>query len=135
MSRARRSISASGSSSWPKIGTAVGTAIDSPTVIAASGCQPRAVSSGWLAVMVTRRPLRVVMVNTGFTPSSTLFSGTLAGLVAANAAYGSGLSSWTPTAAAQARTYRFTYTLDASTPDAQQGATATATFQWEARTS
>jgi hypothetical protein len=72
---------------------------------------------------------------TGFTPGSTLFTGTLADFVADNAAYADGVSSWSPTAATQARTYRFTYTLNASTPDAQQGASSTATFQWEARTS
>lgn len=70
---------------------------------------------------------------TGFTPTSTLFTGTLSALVSANATYATGLSSWAPTGAAQSRTYKVSYTLNASTPDAQQGASSTATFQWEAR--
>lgn len=71
---------------------------------------------------------------TGFTSSSTLYTGTLLTAATNNAAYGSGWSLWQPTGAAQSRTYRFTYTLNAATADAQQGASATATFQWEART-
>jgi hypothetical protein len=71
---------------------------------------------------------------TGFTSTSTLYTGTLAAAATANNAYASGWSSWSPTGATQNRTYRFSYTLNAATPDAQQGNTSTATFQWEART-
>ena len=70
---------------------------------------------------------------TGFSSTSTLFTGTLATFASTNVDHASGLSSWTPTAAGQARTYRFTYTVNAATPDGQQGANSTATFQWEAR--
>jgi hypothetical protein len=71
---------------------------------------------------------------TGFTATSTLYTGTLATAAASNNTYATGWSSWAPTGAAQTRTYRFTYTLNAATPDAQQGNSSTATFQWEART-
>lgn len=70
----------------------------------------------------------------GFTPSSTLFTGTLATAASSNATYANGWSSWSPTGAAQTRTYRVSYTLNAATPDTEQGLSATATFQWEART-
>ena len=43
-----------------------------------------------------------------------------------------GWSTWSPTAATQNRTYRLAYTLNAATPDAQEGNSSTATFQWEA---
>jgi hypothetical protein len=71
---------------------------------------------------------------TGFTSTSTLYTGTLATAAASNTTYGTGWSTWSPTAATQNRTYRITYTMNAATPDAQQGNTSTATFQWEART-
>ena len=71
---------------------------------------------------------------TGFSSTSTLYTGTLATAATSNASYASGWSSWSPTGATQNRTYRITYTLDAATPDAQQGNNSTATFQWEART-
>lgn len=71
---------------------------------------------------------------TGFTPSSTLFTGTLDAAATDHAGYDDGWSTWTPNGAAQSRTYRIAYTLNASTPDTEQGLSATATFQWEART-
>lgn len=70
----------------------------------------------------------------GFTPSSTVFSGTLQTAATDHGAYDDGWSGWEPTGAAQSRTYRITYTLNAATPDTEQGQSATATFQWEART-
>lgn len=42
----------------------------------------------------------------------------------------SGLASWS---AGTYRVYRFTMTLDSATPDTSQGATATATFNWQAQ--
>jgi len=69
---------------------------------------------------------------TGFTSTSTLFTGTLATAATSNSSYASGWSTWSPTAATQNRTYRITYTLNAATPDAQEGNSSTATFQWEA---
>lgn len=71
---------------------------------------------------------------TGFVSSSTLYTGTLATAASNNNSYTTGWSSWQPNGASQSRTYRVTYTLNASTPDAKQGASATAIFQWEART-
>ena len=44
----------------------------------------------------------------------------------------SALASWTNTSF---RVYRFTMTLDSSAPDTSQGATATATFNWQAQSS
>lgn len=70
----------------------------------------------------------------GFSATSTLFTGTLATAAASNATYATGWSSWSPTGATQNRTYRIKYTLNAATPDVQQGNSSTATFQWEART-
>lgn len=71
----------------------------------------------------------------GFIPSTTLSSAPLSSIVATNTSFASGMTTGGTATTGQVRTYRFTYTLNASTPDAQQGATATATFQWEARTS
>jgi hypothetical protein len=71
---------------------------------------------------------------TGFSATSTLYTGTLATAATSNNAYATGWSSWSPTGAGQSRTYMFTYTLNAATPDPQQGNGSTATFQWEART-
>lgn len=69
----------------------------------------------------------------GFTAGATLYAGTLDGLAGGHGSYADGLGTWAPTGAGQSRTFRITYTLDPSTPDALQGASATATFQWEAR--
>ena len=68
---------------------------------------------------------------TGFVAGSTLFDNTFSNLTAVS--YATGLSSWAPTAAAQSRVYRFTYTLDAATPNSVQGGTSSATFTWEAQ--
>ncbi|MFN8052603.1 MAG: hypothetical protein U0Q22_14245 [Acidimicrobiales bacterium] len=67
----------------------------------------------------------------GFSATSTLFDNTLSNLTATT--YGTGLSSWAPTGAAQAKTYRFTYTLSAATPNSVQGGTSAETFTWEAQ--
>lgn len=70
-----------------------------------------------------------------FTPTSTLYSGTLASLGSAHGNYGSSLAVYSPSGAGQARTCRITYTVRATTPDAQQGGSASASFTWEARSS
>ena len=50
--------------------------------------------------------------------------------------YASGAGNWDPAATPDARTYRFTFTLDSSTPGSFQGATVTGlTFTWEVRSS
>lgn len=70
---------------------------------------------------------------TGFTPSSTLFTGsTLQGFATTHQAYASALDTgWSPTGAGQARTFRFTITLQDN--NAAQGLNATFGFTWEAR--
>ncbi|MEU7904999.1 hypothetical protein [Actinoplanes sp. NPDC049118] len=69
---------------------------------------------------------------TGFTPAGTDFSGTLSTFGTTKTDFTSGVGTFAPTGAGQARTYRFTYTVNALTPDAAQGATASATFNWQA---
>lgn len=70
---------------------------------------------------------------TGFTPSSTIFTGsTLQGFASTHQAYASALDTgWTPTGAGQARTFRFTISLQDN--NAAQGLNATFGFSWEAR--
>lgn len=67
---------------------------------------------------------------TGFTPSASLFSGTLANYGTAASNFASGLSTWSPSTG-DTKSYRFTTTVR-NTP-AAQGSTAAATFMWEAR--
>ena len=64
---------------------------------------------------------------------STIYTGTLSNMASTKTAFGSGVGSWSPTAATQFSVYKFTYTLNASTPDAMQSATCSATFQWESQ--
>ncbi|RZU52770.1 hypothetical protein EV385_5593 [Krasilnikovia cinnamomea] len=70
---------------------------------------------------------------TGFTPAGgPTYTGTLANFGSTKTDFTSGVGTFAPTGAGQVRTYRITYTLNATTPDAQQGATASATFNWQA---
>ena len=64
---------------------------------------------------------------------TTIYSGTLSNMASTKTAFGSGVGSWAPTAATQFKVYKFTYTLNASTPDAMQSTTCSATFQWESQ--
>jgi hypothetical protein len=64
---------------------------------------------------------------------TTIYTGTLANMASTKTAFGSGVGSFAPTAATQFKVFKFTYTLNASTPDNQQSATAAATFQWESQ--
>lgn len=70
---------------------------------------------------------------TGFTAAATDFTGTLANLGTTATGYASGVGSFaltgTPT---ETRSYRFTYSVDAATPNSVQNGTAAATFIWEA---
>lgn len=70
---------------------------------------------------------------TGFAPAATDYTGTLANLGTTATGYASGVGSFaltgTPT---ETRTYRFTDTVDALTPNSVQNGTAAATFVWEA---
>ncbi|WP_412740528.1 hypothetical protein [Krasilnikovia sp. MM14-A1259] len=70
---------------------------------------------------------------TGFSAAGgPTYTGTLATLGSTKTDFTSGVGTFAPTGAGQVRTYRITYTVNASTPDAQQGATAAATFNWQA---
>lgn len=66
---------------------------------------------------------------TGFSGSS-LFSGTLSAFSTAHAAFGTGVSSWAPSAS-ESRTYRITYTVQDN--NSAQGQSASATFTWESQ--
>lgn len=67
----------------------------------------------------------------GFSGSS-IFTGTLDNFNTTKLAYGSGVGGWTPSAAPESRTFRFTVTLNAATPDSQQGKAVSALkFIWE----
>ena len=48
-------------------------------------------------------------------------------------AFASGVGTFAPSTNTDTKVYRFTYTLDAATPDAMQSATCAATFQWESQ--
>ena len=64
---------------------------------------------------------------------TTIYSGTLSNMASTKTAFASGVGSWAPTAATQFKVYKFTYTLNASTPNNMQSATCSATFQWESQ--
>jgi Camelysin metallo-endopeptidase len=67
---------------------------------------------------------------------SPQYTGTLLGFATAHTDFGNGWEAWTTaTDPDKAKTYRFTYTLQNGTPDSEQGATASATFKWEAQNS
>lgn len=75
----------------------------------------------------------------GFTAAATdatVYTGTVAG-IGATTTYASGLGTWATVGgtAAETRTYRFTWTLPASTPNTVQGGTASVGFTWEAQNS
>jgi len=69
---------------------------------------------------------------TGFSGSS-IYTGTLSNFVSTATTFASGVGTWTPNTNGQTRTYKFTYTLSASTPSSMQGTTAGASFTWEAQ--
>lgn len=69
---------------------------------------------------------------TGFTPSSTLYSGTLAGYPDSQPA-GIQDTTHSPWVTNDAVVYRVTVSLPAATPNAAQGLNATQTFTWEAQ--
>ena len=60
---------------------------------------------------------------------STIYSGTASALPTT---FATGVGSFSPTTG-QFAVYRFTYTVQAGTPSAQQGQNATVTFRWEAQ--
>jgi hypothetical protein len=70
---------------------------------------------------------------TGFTPSSTLYSGTLASFGTTYTNWATGLANWSPAATPDSRTFRITTTLPSGASNAAQGLTASGTFTWEAQ--
>lgn len=64
---------------------------------------------------------------------STVYSGTLSNMATTKNSFANGVGTFAPTGSGQFKVYKFTYTLNASTPNNQQSATASATFQWESQ--
>ena len=70
---------------------------------------------------------------TGFTSSSTVYTGTLAGFTADG--FATGLGSWqAPGKMATTRTYQLAWTLPTSAPLSAEGGSAAVSFVWEAQT-
>jgi hypothetical protein len=67
----------------------------------------------------------------GFTPESTLHSGTMTAFGATNTNYGSGLGGFAGATNPSSKSYRITVSLQDD--NAAQGKSATATFTWEAQ--
>ena len=67
----------------------------------------------------------------GFTPSATDYTGTLADFGTSKTSYATGVSAWAPNATPQTKVYRLTTTVQ-NDPNAQ-GKTASATFNWTAQ--
>ncbi len=68
---------------------------------------------------------------TGFTPSATIYTGTLANFGTNHSSFATGVGSFAPTTAGETKSYRFTYVVQDNA--AAQGTTASATFTWESR--
>lgn len=68
---------------------------------------------------------------TGFSSSSTLYTGTLADFAASRTNFANGLAGWNGATNPSARTYRISVTLQDD--NAAQGLSATADFTWEAQ--
>jgi hypothetical protein len=70
---------------------------------------------------------------TGFVPTGTLYSGTLAAFGAARNSYATGLTTWDPVAGPDTRTFRFVLTVQNN--PAAEALSSTFGFSWETRTS
>jgi hypothetical protein len=68
---------------------------------------------------------------TGFTSSSTIYSGTLSNFASTYTNWSNGLSVWNPSSTPDSKWLRFTVTL--ADNNSAQGADATAAFTWEAQ--
>ncbi len=69
----------------------------------------------------------------GFTSTSTVYTGTLAGFTAEG--FATGLGSWSaPGRVATTRTYQLVWSLPTSAPLSAEGGTAAVSFVWEAQT-
>jgi hypothetical protein len=67
----------------------------------------------------------------GFTPDSTVYTGTLA---AFPTTFGTGVGSWTTAGVAgETRTFQITYSVPSTAPTSVQTGTASAAFTWEAQ--
>jgi hypothetical protein len=63
-----------------------------------------------------------------------LNNGTVASFATSSTNYANGLGTWAPTGTApETRTFQFTYTVDAATPNTSQGGTAAIGFTWESQ--
>lgn len=69
----------------------------------------------------------------GFSASSTLYSGTLAGFATTHGSYATGASTWDPAASPDTRTFRFR--ISVRDDAAAEGLSSTFGFSWETRTS
>jgi hypothetical protein len=70
---------------------------------------------------------------TGFTPSATVYTGTLADFATTHTGYDNGLSTWDPVGSPETRTFRFRVSVQDDA--AAEGLTSTFGFSWETRTS
>jgi hypothetical protein len=68
----------------------------------------------------------------GFVPTATVYSGTLADFAAAHPDYASGVATWTPDDARDARSFRFS--LSVRDAPAAEGKAASFGFTWQVRT-
>jgi hypothetical protein len=85
-----------------------------------------------LKLTVERGRLDVPGDADSFSPDDTVLDGTLAELQTATD-FSSGRGAWVPTTGSESAVYRFSYELDAATPNTSQGAEADTTFVWEAQ--
>lgn len=67
----------------------------------------------------------------GFMPTATAYSGTLAAFTAQHTNFANGIRVWSPTNTPESRTYRFTVTLQDD--NGAQGKTGSADFLWDAQ--
>ena len=70
---------------------------------------------------------------TGFSPSATVYSGTLQSFATTHGSYATGWTTWDPAVTGETRTFRFVLTVQDVT--AAAGRTTTFGFSWETRTS
>lgn len=68
---------------------------------------------------------------TGFTPTGTLYTGNVDDFAATHSDFSNGVSTWSPAANPETRTYELQITVDSDA--AAQGKSATGSFTWEAQ--
>lgn len=73
---------------------------------------------------------------TGFSADATAFTGTLETFGTTKTNFSNGVSAWAPSGGgSETKTYKITYTINASTPNSVQAGTAAAGLTWESQTS